>query len=108
MDRIINLTHRTINLVADSETTTLKPAGTVARVSVNEAETGQIICGIPVIREEFGEVVGLPDPKPGTYYLVSRLVLSACPDRGDLLCPARLVRDEEGRIVAAAMAYITT
>src|SRR6056297_3415854 len=41
----------------------------------------------------------LPPEKEGRYYIVSRAVQSAYPDRTDLLIPNETVRDDEGRIV---------
>ena len=50
--------------------------------------------------QEFGEIIGLPDPKPGTCYIVSAIVLAAAKeqDRTDCLAPdtARAVRNEKG------------
>lgn len=50
----------------------------------------------------FGDIEGLPDPKPQIFYLVSRIVAEACPDRKDLLMVDETIRDEKGRIVAAS------
>lgn len=55
--------------------------------------------GYPLTKTEYGEVEGLPPFKEGTYYIVSSLVKSACPNRADLLVPNELVRDEQGKIV---------
>lgn len=41
----------------------------------------------------------LPPEKEGQYYIVSRAVQSAYPDRTDLLIPNETVRDDKGRIV---------
>ena len=55
--------------------------------------------GINITTSVFGEVEGLPEEQPGVYYIVSRLCLSACPDRHDLLVPNELVRDDDGNII---------
>jgi hypothetical protein len=55
----------------------------------------------PVVSTKFGEVIGLPEPKPDTVYVVSALVASAV-RRRDVLSPGSLVRDKEGRVVGAA------
>ena len=68
------------------------------RVSVVERDAGSIN-DAPVIRQAFGEVTNLPEPVEGVYYIVSVMVQSACPDRHDLVIPARLVRDATGRII---------
>lgn len=57
--------------------------------------------GIPITESQFGEVEDLPDQTEGQLLVVSRLVLSACPDRKDLLVPNELARDENGRIIGA-------
>ena len=48
---------------------------------------------------------GLPAPRPGTRYIVSRVVAAATreqyPGRGnDLLVPGGLIRDDDGNVVA--------
>lgn len=45
------------------------------------------------------EVVNLPDPKPGTYYIVSKMLAQAYPERKDLIFPGTLVRNESGDVV---------
>lgn len=45
------------------------------------------------------EIIGLPDPKPGTYYIVSKMLAQACPERKDLIFPGTVVRDESGDVV---------
>lgn len=56
-----------------------------------------------VCRVTYGDPVGLPEPKAGTLYIVSAMILAACPDRKDLVAPATghpdCVRDN-GRIVS--------
>ena len=54
---------------------------------------------IPISQSVFGEVIDLPSQEKNTFFIVSRLVLSACKDRDDLLVPNELVRDENGNII---------
>lgn len=62
---------------------------------------------LPVFRTEPGEVVGLPEPEDGTFYIVSRVIAEACRERGDLLIPDDAVRNAAGQIVACkALAVI--
>lgn len=42
---------------------------------------------------------GLPDAKPGTYYIVSKILAQVCPEREDLIFPGTLVRNESGYVV---------
>ena len=61
---------------------------------------------VPLTRTTFGEVQGLPDPADDTLYVVSRLVISAVPDRTDLVSPDGAVRDDQGRIIGCtALAF---
>ena len=72
-------------------------------MATTPAEAGELWAGrcnpVPLITQTFGEVVGLPAPEEGKFYIVSALVRAACPDRYDLGSPAELVRDDAGRII---------
>lgn len=70
----------------------------IARVSAKSVQVGTVD-DIPLIRQEFGEVEGLPAPKEGTYLIVSRMVASALPERRDLVVPADLVRNGKGEVI---------
>lgn len=80
--------------VARVETTTSNVDGRVATVANVE---------VPIGRAEWGTVVGLPEPRPGVYHVVSVIVVEAAIDVGrpayDLLVPGDQVRDASGRIV---------
>ena len=54
---------------------------------------------IPITKTVFGEPVGLPEYTEGTYFIVSQLVKTALPNRKDLLVPAEVVRDKDGKIL---------
>ena len=54
---------------------------------------------ILIYRWHLDKIVNLPEPKPGTYYIVSKKVAQACPEREDFIFPGTLVRDAEGRVV---------
>lgn len=45
------------------------------------------------------EVVNLPNPKPGTYYIVPKILAQICPERKDLIFPGTLVRNKSGDVV---------
>lgn len=81
----------------EGELNTLPSSG-VARVSSTKTLVGKF-GETPIYSTVFGEVEGLPEPSEGTYFIVSGMVLSACPDRTDLLAPCDLTRDKEGNVI---------
>lgn len=129
MRRIVNLTPHAITVLDEDDMTvlcTLPPSGVVARVATERIQIGSLhihgpccpvssphhgddsdcdldpemgCADIPIYRTVYGEVTGLPDPEPWTYYLVSLVVRQACPDRADLLSPGELVRGSDGQPV---------
>lgn len=94
---IINLTPHEINVFTEAGTITFPASGNVARVSTKR-ETVQQIDGIPVNHTTFGEVVGLPEQKEGTFYIVS-LATAKAVNRSDLLVTDEAVRDDDGKII---------
>ena len=97
MEKILNMTPHPVNLITGNGTITLPSAGQI-RLASQTVPAGEIN-GIPLTRTEFGVPEGLPQFVEGTYYIVSQLVKSALPERIDLLVPAEVVRDDQGRIV---------
>ncbi len=96
---IINLTPHKITLLDESNKVILElESSGVARCTVTRQKIKEIN-GIPVNRTVFGEVTGLPEPKPKTFYIVSRTVAEAVKDRKDILIVDDTVRDNEGRII---------
>lgn len=89
------LPHVTSVVMPDDSVMFIDPSGTVARCSQTE-ETVGVVDSIPLTRQTFGAVTGLPDPEEGTWFLVSRMVAVAVPERHDLLIPGPLVRDDKG------------
>jgi hypothetical protein len=81
------------------------PSGIVPRVEMTRHELFDLAfaedASVPVRATMTGAVVGLPDPAPGKYLIVSRQVTEAARDRGDLLVVDETVRDNEGRIIGA-------
>ena len=93
---VVNLTPHKVSFHLDGKMVDFFPSGQVARV---EEKTTYVSGVLQLKRSEKGIVDNLPRPVNGRVYIVSRMVLDACPDRTDLLCPADLVRDEAGNIV---------
>ena len=107
--QLVNLTpHDIVIYHEDGETVKLviKASGQVARATARRKKIGEIN-GIPVYRNEFSEVEGLPKPKRGVIYIVSSLVQQALKLRGikrkDVVSPDTspegVVRDKNGRIL---------
>lgn len=75
-----------------------------ARVS-SKSVPGASIDGISFAETVFGAVEGLPEPDGETVYIVSQMVISALPNRADLVRPdtgPTCARDAEGKIIAVA------
>ena len=128
MTTIINLTPHAI-VITDGPT--LPASGEVARVTVDmeridpcpfgggicdycdyECHSNLIMApselggqSIPEYRQVLGEVEGLPEPQPGTLYIVSAMVLSALAgSRPDVVAPAtghpECIRNDKGHILS--------
>lgn len=96
---LVNCTPHAVNIVQqDGKTLTIESSGIVPRCSSTET-IDQVIGLIEVSKQKLGDVEGLPEEIPGTYFIVSRLVASAS-NRSDLLVPGQGIRDDEGRIIA--------
>lgn len=99
---ILNGTPHTINVVIDyknGERDIIEfESDLIIRVSAQTIPVGTLQ-GYTLTKTVFGEVEGLPEYEQGTYYIVSQLVKSACPNRIDLLVPNELVRNEQGKII---------
>ena len=131
MTTIINCTPHAIVITNGP---TFEPSGTITRVSSNfeKATQGCSISvgtgagcieaqdsgfcsaeclqplrfdGVQVFKQKFGTVIDLPEPEPGTVYIVSAMVLSALAgSRSDVVTPAtghpECVRNEKGHIIS--------
>ena len=98
MEKIRNLTpHPVIIIQQDGDKIEIQSEGVVRlKVEIKPAGT---IAGIPLVENIFGQPEGLPEPKAGTWLIVSQIVKSALPDRNDLLVPAEVMRDNSGNII---------
>ena len=96
---LVNMTPHDLNIVQiDGSILTVAPSGFVPRCASSEVVDGTIGNLIQVTRQTLGEVEGLPESLPATFYIVSRLVASAA-NRPDLLVPGPLGRDDQGRVI---------
>jgi hypothetical protein len=107
MKKLINLTPHPIVIINGGGTVTLPPSGMVARVSEREREVSRIN-NIPIVKIEYGDVNGLPEPETGTIYIVSALVAQVVVNRVDIVYPTRFVRDEAGRIIGCGALAATS
>lgn len=100
MATIINLTPHTVNIFSlEGEHLVDLPVAEgfqIPRCS-QQQEVLESLDGIPVTRQTFGSVENLPEPKGGVFYVVSRMVAQAVPERHDLLVPGPLMRNEAGQ-----------
>lgn len=99
MTNVINCTPHSINLIAQDGSITTLPKGEVVPRLAQSTKKVDVINGVTITETQFGETQDLPDETPGTFLIVSRLILAANPKRKDLLVPNELVRNDEGHIV---------
>ena len=112
---IINLTPHAINVV-DKETKKIlitfpkseNPARLPAKtVVLDKMKVEGIVIPISTTEFNYEEATNLPKYIIGMFYIVSRMILSAFPDRNDLLVPNELVRDDAGNIIGCASLAIS-
>ncbi len=127
MTKIVNLTPHAIVLRAPDGTEHSFLPSTVARVAVQSVPVDTYAdLPVPLVESKYGEVEGLPAAQPPCpecgvrpgeerpynnhcsrihaepiFYLVSRIVKDRVPERKDVLVPDALLRDGQGRVVAA-------
>jgi len=81
---IINLSNKSVT-VKEGDTIVTYPAASESEIAYLSDIVGEIN-GVPIINYEF-KVKNLPEPKEGIYYIVSKEVMEASPDRKDLIRP---------------------
>ena len=113
----INLTpHDVVLDLGGGETLRIPAAGVVPRLLLSEGRQERLRVADPARPDDETAVrdvplaVGaawlgidppLPDPRPGTVYVTSRVVAEHFPERTDLVWPDDLIRDADGQVVAA-------
>lgn len=104
---LVNLTpHDVIVFNGAGETLAVwATSGAQARVVEEQAPCEPLVVGgveVPLIELSYTpEIIGLPDPRPGTGWIVSRLCAAAS-QRDDLYFPIDEVRDAAGEIVGCS------
>ena len=100
MTQIINTTPHAVILLSETNEVLETFPKTDAQIRLStETVAAEPIGDIPTTKTVFGDVEGLPNFTPDTYYIVSQLVKNALPNRTDLLVPADIIRDNTGMIV---------
>lgn len=98
--RVVNLTPHRVVVRTEWGDRVFESEG-VARVTDVDQPIGEL-ADSPLVEVSVGDVTGLPGPRPGTVYLVSRVLASTLPERSDLVFPFGEIRDEAGGIVAVS------
>lgn len=96
-----NLTPHEVTIVGGRSVTT---GPSVARVLAPKIHrTVSYLDGLPVVEDDL-QIVGLPEPRDGRYYIVSTKVVTAAHKVGrttsDLLTTEQIIRDVQGRVAA--------
>lgn len=95
--KFVNLTPHEITVV-NSTTRIFPKSDKIARVS-QTVTVKEVIDDIEIGTVSFGQVVDLPEPVDGVFFIVSALVKSAVTNRTDLLSPGELVRNTDGIVI---------
>lgn len=106
MTVIKNFTPHDIHLYEGSTLIATFPAtGIVTRVNEATMDAGTVgSTHYPLCKKVYENIIDLPPPVPGTYYIVSMMVMNAIP-RDDLICPdtgSGAVRNDKGMIVGTS------
>lgn len=101
--RIINLTPHAINIVdKDGNKIVDLPSEGEARAVQKNVNFGHL-GDVPLVKAEFGEPIGLPEPAENTFYVVSAITANAAKAAGrttdDLLITVETVRNEKNQII---------
>ena len=100
---IINATPYPITIVDDNGNITRKifPCGKTIRLKADTVRVDNIsIPNVPISKTVFSwDANDLPPVDPQVFFIVSQMVKSAFPNRTDLLVPAEVVRDKDGKII---------
>lgn len=86
--QIVSLLPHEIVVRLDGRDITIPPSGQVARVAATARAVAKV-GDIPIVATEFGEITGLPEPKPGVLYLASTILAQAAArlGRADVVSP---------------------
>lgn len=99
--KFINLTQHDLTIVLENGDGLVLPAsGEVARVTFSTQQVDKID-GIPIFKTVYEpEVIGLPEPQDNVIYIASSMAAQTV-KRKDVLAPTKLIRDDDGQVIAA-------
>ena len=99
--KFVNLTQHDLTIILENGDGLVLPAsGEVARVTFSTQQVDEV-AGIPIFKTVYEpEVIGLPEPEDGTIFIVSSLAAQTV-RRQDVLAPTKLIRDDDGQVIAA-------
>lgn len=106
--KIVNLNKHVIIVAIKNEKhnqeLVYQPSGMVASVSVKQSVVKEVN-SISCVQNQYGDVVGLPEPQEDTLYLVNAIVLERAKlmGRSDCIAPdtgPTAIRDEKGQVIA--------
>ncbi|MFD6951642.1 hypothetical protein A6A08_24180 [Nocardiopsis sp. TSRI0078] len=106
--RVVNLTPHVVTVVDERSRVIRRWPGAVrpARVEAVRVPVGLEVAGVPLMAEKRTRA-DLPEPQEGVWFIVSSVVVSAHPERRDLLVPSDLVRDGSG-VVTACRSFVVS
>lgn len=99
--KFVNLTQHDLTIILENGDDLVLPAsGEVARVTFSTQQVDEVD-RIPIFKTVYEpEVTGLPEPEDDTIFIVSSLAAQTV-KRHDVLAPTKLIRDDDGQVIAA-------
>ena len=99
--KFVNLTQHDLTIVLENGDDLVLPAsGEVARVTFSTQQVDEVD-GIPIFKTVYEpEVTGLPEPQDNVIYIASSMAAQTV-RRQDVLAPTKLIRGNDGQVIAA-------
>ena len=88
----VNLCGHDVVIEFDNRTLRVVASGTVARCSSETVRLGTFD-GVPLTETRYFNPVGVPEPKDGVMYIVSKIVKECYPNRDDVVFPNETKRN---------------
>lgn len=99
--KFVNLTaHPILEMSSNME---FKTSGVVARVNTIQKNIFTTHTGISITKTVYDSIIGLPDPKNDTFFIVSAAVINALKEnniqRDDVVAPNKIIRNNHGIVI---------